>query len=57
VPLGDAGKEFDYEVELGVVIGKTAKNVSRQNALEYILGYCVAMICHAETYKPGLRNG
>jgi 2-keto-4-pentenoate hydratase/2-oxohepta-3-ene-1,7-dioic acid hydratase in catechol pathway len=42
VPLGNAGKEFDYEVELGVVIGKTAKNISRQNALEHILGYCVA---------------
>lgn len=42
VPLDEAGKEYDYEVELGVVIGKKAKNISKENALEYVLGYCVA---------------
>ena len=29
----------DYESELGVVIGKTAKNVSEAEALDYVLGY------------------
>lgn len=29
----------DYECELAVVIGKTAKNVSREEALDYVLGY------------------
>jgi len=29
----------DYECELAVVIGKTCKNVSRERALEYVLGY------------------
>lgn len=29
----------DYEVELTVVIGKPAKNVSEANALDYVLGY------------------
>jgi 2-keto-4-pentenoate hydratase/2-oxohepta-3-ene-1,7-dioic acid hydratase in catechol pathway len=34
--------EVDYECELGVVIGKPCKNVSRANALDYVLGYtCV----------------
>ncbi len=28
-----------YEGELGVVIGKTCKNVSRENAADYVLGY------------------
>ncbi|MBZ5856874.1 fumarylacetoacetate hydrolase family protein [Flavihumibacter profundi] len=42
VVLGQVGKEFDYEVELGFVIGKIAKNISRENALDYVLGYCVA---------------
>ncbi|ULQ52098.1 fumarylacetoacetate hydrolase family protein [Flavihumibacter fluvii] len=42
VVLGPVGKEFDYEVELGFVIGKTAKNISREHALDYVLGYCVA---------------
>jgi 2-keto-4-pentenoate hydratase/2-oxohepta-3-ene-1,7-dioic acid hydratase in catechol pathway len=33
--------KVDYEVELAVVIGKEAKNVSRENALEYVFGYTV----------------
>jgi len=31
----------DWEVELGVVIGKRAKHVSRDEALEHVAGYCV----------------
>jgi len=31
----------DWEVELGVVIGKTAKYVSAADALDYVAGYCV----------------
>ena len=29
----------DYEVELTVVIGKAAKNVSEADALDYVLAY------------------
>lgn len=36
-------KKTDWEVELGVVIGKTAKYVSEEEALDYVAGYCV---CH-----------
>ena len=32
--------EYDYEAELGVVMGRRAKNVSEQEALNYVLGYC-----------------
>ncbi|GHB89713.1 fumarylacetoacetate hydrolase family protein [Cerasicoccus arenae] len=32
----------DYECELAVVIGKAAKNVSRADALRYVLGYTCA---------------
>ncbi len=42
IPLGAQGEQFDYEVELGVVIGKKCKNVSKENALDYVFGYCVA---------------
>lgn len=42
VPLGGKGHQFDYEVELGVVIGQRCKNVSAGEALNYVLGYCVA---------------
>ena len=31
----------DWEVELGVVIGKAAKYVSEGDALEYVAGYCI----------------
>ncbi|MDD9922429.1 MAG: fumarylacetoacetate hydrolase family protein [Boseongicola sp.] len=31
----------DWEVELGVVIGKTAKYVSKADALNHVAGYCV----------------
>ena len=34
-----APAEVDYEAELCVVIGKTAKNVSEEDALGYVLGY------------------
>ena len=31
----------DWEVELGVIIGKKAKYVSKHNALDYVLGYSI----------------
>jgi len=34
-------KKTDWEVELGVVIGKEAKYVDEANALDYVAGYCV----------------
>jgi 2-keto-4-pentenoate hydratase/2-oxohepta-3-ene-1,7-dioic acid hydratase in catechol pathway len=39
IPRGS--KKTDWEVELGVVIGKTAKYVSEAEALDYVAGYCV----------------
>lgn len=35
-------EQLDYEVELGLVIGKTAKNVSEADALDHVFGYFVA---------------
>jgi 2-keto-4-pentenoate hydratase/2-oxohepta-3-ene-1,7-dioic acid hydratase in catechol pathway len=32
----------DYEAELGVVVGTTVRNVSKENALEAVAGYVVA---------------
>jgi len=31
----------DWEVELGVVIGKAAKYVSKEDALDHVAGYCI----------------
>ena len=41
VVLPRGAKRGDWEVELGVVIGKRAKYVSKENALDYVAGYCV----------------
>jgi len=38
-PIGST--HLDYEVELAVVIGKTAKNVTEESAAEYIAGYSI----------------
>jgi 2-keto-4-pentenoate hydratase/2-oxohepta-3-ene-1,7-dioic acid hydratase in catechol pathway len=39
IPRGSV--KTDWEVELGVVIGKHAKYVSEKGALSYVAGYCV----------------
>ena len=36
----EAAKKFDYEVELVIVMGKEAHNVSEADALSYVAGYC-----------------
>lgn len=40
VLLPNNATEYDYEAELVVVIGKRAKNISEEDALEHVLGYC-----------------
>jgi len=34
--------QTDFETELGIVIGKTAKNLSAETALEHVFGYTIA---------------
>jgi len=41
IEIPKKSKKTDWEVELGVVIGKEAKYVSEENALDYVAGYCV----------------
>jgi 2-keto-4-pentenoate hydratase/2-oxohepta-3-ene-1,7-dioic acid hydratase in catechol pathway len=41
VMLPYGSQKSDWEVELGVVIGTTARNVSREDALSHVAGYCV----------------
>ena len=41
IPQGDAADTFDYEGEIGVVIGKAGRHISEQDALDYIAGYTV----------------
>ena len=41
VMLPKGSEHTDWEVELGVVIGKTASCVSKREALSHVAGYCV----------------
>lgn len=50
----------DYEVELGVVIGKTAKNVSVEDAKDHVFGYLVCNDVSArdwQTHAPTFTVG
>jgi 2-keto-4-pentenoate hydratase/2-oxohepta-3-ene-1,7-dioic acid hydratase in catechol pathway len=39
--LPRGSEKTDWEVELGIVIGRTAKYVSEEEALDYVAGYCL----------------
>ncbi|KAM0349871.1 hypothetical protein ACHAP4_010226 [Fusarium culmorum] len=43
----------DYEAELAVVIGKAAKNVTKEEAMEYVLGYTAANDISSRTSQFG----
>jgi 2-keto-4-pentenoate hydratase/2-oxohepta-3-ene-1,7-dioic acid hydratase in catechol pathway len=43
VVLRHLDRRNDHEVELAVVIGATAANVSKQDALKYVAGYCIGL--------------
>jgi len=36
----EPAEKFDYEIELVIVLGKPARNVSEADALSYVFGYC-----------------
>ncbi len=41
VKLPRGSKKLDWEVELGIVIGKTARYVPEHQAMDHVAGYCV----------------
>ncbi len=46
----------DWEVELGVVIGRKAKYVSKKDALKYVAGYCVVNDVSERHYQAKLSG-
>jgi 2-keto-4-pentenoate hydratase/2-oxohepta-3-ene-1,7-dioic acid hydratase in catechol pathway len=42
IALSTVDVEYDYEAELGVVIGREARDVSIDRALDFVAGYCCA---------------
>lgn len=49
IPRGS--EKSDWEVELGVVIGKAASYVSEEDALDYIAGYCTINDMSERSYQ------
>ena len=41
IELVSGSKKLDWEVELGIVIGKEAKHIKENQSQDYILGYCL----------------
>ena len=41
IELVSGSKKLDWEVELGIVIGKEAKHIEENQSQDYILGYCL----------------
>jgi 2-keto-4-pentenoate hydratase/2-oxohepta-3-ene-1,7-dioic acid hydratase in catechol pathway len=58
IPVPKLSDMIDYEGELAVVIGKTARHVSRERALDYVLGYTCANDVSARDWQREKRlNG
>ncbi|MGD0673870.1 MAG: fumarylacetoacetate hydrolase family protein [Polyangiaceae bacterium] len=55
IPRHLPSDEVDYECELAVVIGRTAKNVSRERAFDHVLGYTCANDVSARDWQ--IRRG
>merc|ERR1712060_7340 len=51
------GATVDWEGELGVVIGKQAYNVKKENALDYVAGYLCANDVSARDWQKKRNNG
>ena len=41
IKISKDSKKLDWEVELGIVIGKNLKNITEEEAPDHILGYCL----------------
>ena len=52
----DATEQVQYEGELVVVIGKECKNVTQEEALDYVLGYTIGNDVSERTWQRGDRT-
>lgn len=57
IPQHLKSDKVDYECELAVVIGKTCKNVSEAEALEYVFGYTAANDVSARDWQKHAGGG
>ena len=56
LPKTSISSEVNNEVELAVIIGRKARNVSRDSALEYVLGYTIMQDITARDIQFKLRQ-
>lgn len=57
LPRALRSDKVDYEAELAVVIGKNCKNVKREHALDYVLGYTCANDVSARDWQNTWGGG
>lgn len=57
LPPKEVAYKFDYETELLIVIGKSARNVSEADALNYVAGYCTSNDFSARDLQLELPGG
>jgi 2-keto-4-pentenoate hydratase/2-oxohepta-3-ene-1,7-dioic acid hydratase in catechol pathway len=57
IPIPRRSNDIDYEGELCVVIGKTARHVSRDDALKYVFGYTIANDVTARDWQRDKKLG
>jgi 2-keto-4-pentenoate hydratase/2-oxohepta-3-ene-1,7-dioic acid hydratase in catechol pathway len=58
VPLPTHAKKIDWEAELGVVIGRRAKNIALERALDAVAGYTIGNDLSARdvSRRPGISD-
>ncbi|XP_078312467.1 oxaloacetate tautomerase fahd2, mitochondrial-like [Crassostrea virginica] len=57
LPYPKETKKLDWEVELAFIIGKEAKHVQIQHAMDYIFGFTVALDVSARDWQIGKNGG
>lgn len=57
VVLPEISSQVDYEAELVVVIGKSARHVSREQAMDHVFGYCCGNDISARDWQKGKPGG
>ncbi|KAF2013947.1 fumarylacetoacetate hydrolase [Aaosphaeria arxii CBS 175.79] len=51
IPYQATDSQADYEAELAIVIGKDARNISKEEAMDYVLGYTCSNDVTARTHQ------
>jgi len=57
LPMALRSDKVDFECELAVIIGKTCKNATKANALDYVLGYTCTNDVSARDWQADFGGG